>query len=257
MKLPTIARAVEVASIVCAIAGALVLIMCLHGCGTGIPARPDVSKSVTEAVAARVEAEHTADAAIKTSAEARDAANVARSEARAARDLADEKDGQVKRLEALAVDLQNAEIARRITLASWWLAGVGLIVAAVGSFLFLRFQSRTAGIAALCGIGCIGAGVLGMWLAPHWILVAWSFGAVLLTAAIGGLVWLLVHRDASSTYLAGELKRYASAIPDSLRERLDAESLEAQSASMKKNIDQWLNRAKTIIPSDVKHDDHG
>ena len=223
----------------------VVFISCLSGCGPSIRIDPKpIDQQLHEAVADRVEAEHKADEAIKTSADARAASLRAAAEVRTMKRLLAEKEAEVVRLDEEAIRLQNAEIAHRIVITSWSLAGIGVIVAIVGAFLWLRFQSRTAGVAALCGIGCIGAGVLGLWLAPHWLLVAWIFGASLLVAAVGGLVWLLLHRDRSAAFAVSELKRYAAEVPADIKSELDRTSLERQSASVKAHLDHWLNLTK-------------
>lgn len=240
----TLWQILDAVSIATVILMVVLFISCLSGCGPSIRIDPKpIDQQLHEAVADRVEAENKTDEAIKTSADARAASLRAAAEVRTMKRLLAEKEAEVVRLDEEAIRLQNAEIAHRIVIASWSLAGIGLLVAIVGAFLWLRFQSKTAGIAALCGVGCIGLGVVGLWLAPHWLLVAWSFGAVLLTAMVGGLVWLLVHRDASATHLAGEFKRYASALPDDLRAKLDGESIQGQAAGVKAHIDEWLKRA--------------
>ena len=219
-------------------------LMALSSCAVVPSPGPALSDQLKVELNARVKAEHQADEAIKTSTDARAAANEARAEARAARQLADEKDGDAKRLEKLATDLRNQEIASRIAFASWSIGGIGLIVVIVAGFLWIRFESRTAGVAALCGLGCLGISGIGLWLAPHWLLVAWIFGAVLLVVILGGMVWLLLHREKSAVALAAELKHYAGLLPSRMREAADASSLERQSATVAAHITGWLDRAK-------------
>ena len=228
----------------------LAILLTLAGCGPSIRIEPKpIDQQLHEAVADRVKAEHKADEAIKTSADARAASLRAAADARAARAYADEKDKEVERLQVLARKLQEQEIAARITLASWWLAGVGLIVAAVGTFLFLRFQSKTAGVAALCGAGCVILGAVGLWTAPHWILVAWIGAAALAVGGVGFLLWLLLHREKSAVVLAGELKRYANLLPEKVREVADVASVQRQPRVIAKNISGWLDRAIVPDPS--------
>ncbi len=131
------------------------------------------------------------DEAVKTSADAKEAAKKARAEADAARKLADEKDKEAQHYEGLARTLRNQEIASRIAIWSWILAAAGAVGVLVGGWLCLRFPSKTSVTIAVTGAIALGLGLVGVWLAPHWITVAWAFAILVVLALAGGMAYLL------------------------------------------------------------------
>ena len=217
----------------------------LVGCSLVPQPSPVIADQIKAATAAKVEAEHKADAAIKTSADARRAESSAREEARAALALAAEKTGEADRLGKEAVSLRNAEIADKITIYSWIMIGVGVITGAVGAFIGVRFQSKTGMVVALCGGIAVGTGIVGLFLAPHWLLVAWVFVGALIIGIIGLLVWLLLRHEAAGKVMAQQWDGYAKALPENIRERLDALSVGEQPAHLRDLITSMINKSKT------------
>lgn len=165
-----------------------IVALCLTGCGLVEVREPEavatLRQEVEAATSARAHAERQADAAVKTSAEAREAAAKARQEAEAARALADEKDGQVRRLDRLADQLRNQEVAGGIRRASWWAIAAGGLALVAGIVLAVWLQAPFALRVAACGGAVIAVGLVGLWLAPHWLWVAWLAGGIAIAAAL-------------------------------------------------------------------------
>lgn len=217
----------------------------LVGCSIVREAPADVADQLKAATYAKVEAEHKADAAIHTSADARKAESQAREEARAALALAAEKTGEADRLGKEAVRLRNSEVAEKITLYSWILIGVGLITGAVGAFIGVRFQSKTGLVVALCGGIVSGVGLVGLLVAPHWLLVAWVFVGVLIVGVIGLLVWLLLRHEAAAKVMASQWIKYSSALTNEARANLDSLSQSEQPDHLRDLITAMINKSKS------------
>jgi hypothetical protein len=200
---------------------------------------------IKTATAAKAEAERTADSAIKTSADARKAESLAREEASAALALAAEKTGEADRLGREAVALRSGEISERITIYSWIMIGVGVITGVVGAFIGIRFQSKSGLTVALCGGIAVGAGIVGLFMAPHWLLVAWVFVVALIIGIIGLLVWLLLRHEAAGKVMASQWDGYAKELPENIRDRLDSLSKSEQPEHLRDLITSLMNKART------------
>lgn len=219
----------------------LAILLVLTGCGSAIPELP---QSVKIEIEKRQAAEAERDAAIHTSADARVAADHARDEARTLRALADEKDSEARRLDAEAKRLRTQEISSRISIASWWLIGAGLIATAVALFLALRFGGRTAWTGVIAGAGSVCLGFLGLAIAPWWLPMSWIIGVLVVGAVITLLIrTLLQHRNAAET-MAQEWKTYAGALAPEVRASLDSLSRGEQPAKVRDLITHLLNRVK-------------
>ncbi len=169
---------------------ALLAILALSGCA--VESRPTPVPTPKTPIEEKIEAiAQERDAAIKTSADAREAAKKARAEADAARKIADEKDAEARHFEDLNGKLRNQEIAGRIAIWSWVLAGAGAIGLLVGVWLCLRFPGKTALSVAISGAAALGLGLLGVWIAPHWLLAVWGVAGLAVLAIAGGTLYLL------------------------------------------------------------------
>jgi hypothetical protein len=182
---------------------ALILITaaCLLGCPSPRPPEPppEPGTELAAAVRAKVEAERLAAVAVRTSRDATAAAQDARQDAAAARALADEKDGQAKALEATARTLRSQEIASRLSTYAWWLVGIGALSGLAGLAMMLYLPGKVALAVATLGGSVAALGLLGLWLAPWWLTIAWVAGAVVAVAAIGGLLWA-VHEHSQGLH---------------------------------------------------------
>ncbi len=166
-------------------------------CGCGDVARPGAAVPTTsdsrlsDAIKAKAAADARAAEAIKTSQEATDAAQSARQDAAAARALADEKDGQAKALESTARALRSQEIASRLATYAWWLVGIGALSGLAGLAMMLYLPGKVAMIVATLGAAVTALGLLGLWLAPWWLTIAWVAGAVVAVCTVLGLLWAI------------------------------------------------------------------
>ena len=172
-------------------------LLTLASCSFRIPSPgPSTPKpSIEQVIAEKAAIEQQRDQAITTSAQAKQAAAQARQEAQAAKSYADQKGQEAKRLDTIANDLRAQEISTGITRASWWLSGSGILAIAVGIFLFLRFGGKTAISIAISGAAALTLGIIGLCIAPHWILWAWIGAALLVVSVVAGAIFLL-HQNA-------------------------------------------------------------
>ena len=176
-----------------------IFLLTFASCSFRIPSpEPSTQKpSIEQVIAEKAAIEQQRDQAITTSAQAKQAAAQARQEAQSAKSYADQKGQEAKRLDTIANDLRAQEISTGITRASWWLAGSGLLAIAVGIFLFLRFGGKTAISIAISGAAALTLGIIGLCIAPHWILWAWIGAALLVVSVVAGAIFLL-HQNASA-----------------------------------------------------------
>lgn len=173
-----------------------VVMFALVGCGDLIrvdPPNKDKAppKTLEESIQQTEEANARADAAIKTSADAKSEAVKARQEAKAAYAVGDAATKRADGFEKEAKKIHEEEVATKIFVASWWTFAIGALTTLVGIFLCVRFPSKTSLAIAVSGAGVACLGLVGVWLAPHWMMVAWVSGAALLIGLAGGMAFLL------------------------------------------------------------------
>ncbi len=179
----------------------------LTGCGLVEVREPEavatLRQEIQAATSARADAELQADAAIRTSAQAREAEARARQERDAAREIADEKDGEVRRLDRLANELRNQEIAAGIRRASWWSIAAGGLALVAGIALAIWLHAPYALRLAGSGAAVVVVGLVGRWIAPHWLWVAWVAGALAVLAALVVAARAYLHQQRALSLTAG------------------------------------------------------
>lgn len=91
--------------------------------------------------------------------------------------------------EATVVALERAEVAAAIRRWSLITLGCGLLASAVGVFLAVYLARPPLFWLAAAGAATALCGAIGLWAAPHWVLIARLGGATVAMAALGMAAW--------------------------------------------------------------------
>ena len=172
-----------------------------------------------------------ADAAALANAEARALDEALRQTEQAAAQARTDSEAEAGRREERARLAEAARARAEDIRTCWWIgaAGAGAAGLALPVLAWFRAPVWPALALATCGL-CVSAYAE----VPAWAIItlAGSFLAV--------LAWLVWRERQATNTAAGEWKRYAEALPQAMREHLDADSLSRQPAQLRDRLDQAL-----------------
>jgi hypothetical protein len=163
-------------------------------------------KQQADAAQKQHEAEQRAAIAIKTSQDAE--AVIQQLKAANEQDKKDirDRESQIKALQAEESDLRKAEIAKIISITSWVVCAIGVITTLIGGYIFWRGLFTAAKTLFFGGLGTIAMGVIGLLIAPAWVLFSWIFGAAIFLLGIVVLIMQIEDHKSQVNALVEKLK---------------------------------------------------